>query len=353
MTPPTLLAPPDAPPVPPIESVESDDPALFDPTEEAPRALPVSARPTGFWVTIRRWFDSWDREEVPLSSRGKVDWLRILPFVALHGVVFLIPLVGWSWTAVGVAVGLYAVRMFAITAFYHRYFSHRTFKTSRAMQFVFALVGNSAVQRGPLWWAAHHREHHANSDGPLDAHSPIQRGFWWSHIGWITDRTNFATRLHRVRDLARFPELCFLDRFDVLVPVVGAALTYGAGELIAALFPGSGTSGMQLLVWAIVSTVVLFHATFTINSLSHLFGTRPYATKDHSRNNVWLALLTFGEGWHNNHHHYSASVRQGFRWYEIDLSWWGLVLLRSLGLVWDLRPVPARVLAQRRPRGRR
>lgn len=332
------------------ERDESDERDARGPEEAVTPPVQTRSRIVAALCVVRRWFDSWDGDPAVGHPPGRIDWLRILPFIALHGSVLLIPLVGWSPIAIVVAVLLYVVRMFAITAFYHRYFSHRTFKTSRPMQFVFALLGNSAVQRGPLWWAAHHREHHAYSDTSRDPHSAMLRGFWWSHCGWFLSRENFKTRLHRVRDLARFPELCFLDRFDVLVPLFGAGLAYGVGELLRVFVPSAGTNGVQLLVWSVVSTIVLFHATFTINSLSHMFGTRPFATGDQSRNNPWLALLTLGEGWHNNHHHYPATVRQGFRWYEYDVSWWGLLALRSVGLIWDLKPVPARVLAQRRPR---
>jgi len=242
--------------------------------------------------------------------------------------------------------------MFAITAFYHRYFSHRAFKTSRAAQLVFAVLGNSSVQRGPLWWAAHHREHHLNADTPADTHSPTLHGFWWSHVGWFLTRQNFRTRVERVRDLARYPELRFIDRFDVLVPLVGVGLVWLLGAALERWAPGLGTSGGQLVVWSLISTVVLFHATFTINSLAHVFGRRRYATADTSRNNFLLALLTLGEGWHNNHHYYQSSARQGFRWWELDLSWYGLLLLEKLGIVWDLRGVPERVLrAGRTTRG--
>jgi stearoyl-CoA desaturase (delta-9 desaturase) len=298
-----------------------------------------------------RWFDSWaghkKKEEHPTGPK-RVDWVRVLPFALLHLACFTVILVGWSWTAVAVAAGLYVVRMFSITAFYHRYFSHRSFKTSRPMQFVFAVMGNSAVQRGPLWWAAHHRHHHLHSDGEHDPHSPMRKGFLWAHIGWITDRSNFRTRLERVKDLARFPELRFLDRFDIVVPVLLFVALFTAGALLERFAPGLGTTGMQLVVWGLISTVVLGHATFTINSLSHLFGSRPFETADTSRNNPWLALLTLGEGWHNNHHRYQASARNGFQWWEIDLTYYGLVVLRTLGLVWELKPVPVRVLQQRR-----
>ena len=321
-------------------------------------------------LALVRWFDSWagDEEEFEASPRGahgaadappaarsvgaaarpSVDWLRLLPFLALHAACLAVPFVGVSPFAVGFALAAYGVRMFAITAFYHRYFSHRAFKTSRPMQFLFALLAGTAVQRGPLWWAAHHREHHRNADTEADPHSPARRGFWWSHVGWFTAREHFRTKLAAVRDLARYPELCFLDRFDVLVPLCAAAATFGVGEALARFAPGLGTDGLQLLLWGILSTVVLFHATFTINSLAHVIGERRFETRDTSRNNRWLALLTLGEGWHNNHHHYPASARQGFVRGEFDPAYWGLVLLRAAGLVWDLKPVPAAVLARRR-----
>jgi stearoyl-CoA desaturase (delta-9 desaturase) len=316
--------------------------------------LPRPSRARELGLAFVRWFDSWaGMEDHKVVKPRRVDLVRVVPFALLHLACLFVLLVGWSWTAVGVAVALYFVRMFAITAFYHRYFSHKSFKTSRFMQFVFAVVGNSAVQRGPLWWAAHHRHHHAFSDGEEDPHSPMRKGFFWAHIGWITDRGNFRTRIERVKDLARFPELRFLDRFDIVVPLLLFASLYGLGAAAAAWAPGLGTTGMQLVVWGLISTIVLGHATFTINSLAHLFGSRPYETTDTSRNNPFLALLTLGEGWHNNHHHYQASARQGFLWWEVDLSYYGLVCLKKLGLVWDLKPVPVRVLERRRPRGMR
>jgi stearoyl-CoA desaturase (delta-9 desaturase) len=297
---------------------------------------------------VRRWFDSWEGIEEPLPARNhRIDWLRIAPFAALHLVCVAVIWVGWSPFAVGMALALYVVRMFAITAFYHRYFSHRTFKTSRAMQFLFAVAGNSSVQRGPLWWAAHHREHHMNSDSEDDTHSPVRDGFWWSHVGWIAAKFNFSTRRERVRDLIKFPELVFLDRYDTLVPLLFFAAMFGLGSWLGHAAPELGTSGLQLLVWSVISTCVLFHATFTINSLSHMFGSRRFATPDQSRNNWFLALITLGEGWHNNHHHYQGSVRQGFKWWEYDFSYYALVVMSWFGLVWSLNPVPAAVKAKR------
>ena len=315
------------------------------PQDPATPSHPSAPSATGArW--LRQWFDSTAVAVPDGADADRVDWLRVLPFVLLHVGCLAVAWVGVSPIAVAVAALLYAVRMFAITGFYHRYFSHRAFRTSRPMQFVFALVGAASVQRGPLWWAAHHRHHHRHSDSPEDPHSP-RHGFWRSHMGWFLTKRAFATDLSRVPDLARFPELRWLDRYDVAVPAAMAAGLYGLGEVLERVAPGLHTTGPQLVVWGFfVSTVVLFHATVTINSLSHRFGSRPFATTDDSRNNLWLALLTFGEGWHNNHHFYASSARQGFRWWEIDLTWYGLRLLAALGLVRDLKPVPAWVLAK-------
>jgi stearoyl-CoA desaturase (Delta-9 desaturase) len=292
---------------------------------------------------VRRWVDTDTRAPAGDPAAERVDWLRVLPFIGLHLACIGVLWTGVSATALGVAAGSYALRMFALTAFYHRYFSHRTFRTTRGVQFLFALIGAACVQRGPIWWAAHHRNHHQHADTARDAHSPRVHGFWWSHMGWFLTPQGFRTDWKRVPDLARYPELRWLDRYDVVVPVVFATLLYLAGSLLARRAPSLHTSGAQLLLWGFfVSTVVLFHASVTINSLAHRFGTRRFATLDDSRNNFWLALLTFGEGWHNNHHHYPGSVRQGFRWWEVDLTYYALRLLEALHVVTALRPVPAR-----------
>jgi stearoyl-CoA desaturase (Delta-9 desaturase) len=290
--------------------------------------------------TFHRWVDSQAATRDEPDSEH-VDWLRVIPFVCMHVACIGVFWVGWSATALVVAAALYAVRMFAITAFYHRCFSHRAFRTSRAVQFVFALVGAAAAQRGPLWWAAHHRHHHAHADGESDVHSP-RRGFWWSHLGWFLTSGNFATRRERIPDLARFPELRFLDRYDALVPVLLAAGLYGLGELLERTAPELNTTGAQLLVWGFfISTVVLYHMTFTVNSLAHRFGTRRFATNDDSRNNWMIAIATLGEGWHNNHHAFPGSARQGLRWWEVDVTWYVLRLFAAVGIVWDVRPAPA------------
>lgn len=300
-----------------------------------PRALPSPI------ASVLRWFDS-SVQPADAGDPDRIDWLRVVPFIGLHLACLGVIWVGVSWFAVAVAAALYALRMFAITGFYHRYFSHKAFKTSRPMQFMFAVIGAMSVQRGPLWWAAHHRHHHRHSDQPGDLHSPVQHGFFRSHMGWFLTRRAFGTDTAAIGDLAKYPELRLIDRFDVLIPIALATALFLLGGWLETAAPGLGTSGPQLLIWGFfVSTVVLFHATVTINSLAHQIGSRRFETRDNSRNNWWLALLTFGEGWHNNHHHFPGSARQGFRWWEIDLTYYGLKLMTWLGLVWDLKPVPA------------
>jgi stearoyl-CoA desaturase (delta-9 desaturase) len=295
--------------------------------------------------TLRRWFDSSASAQADgTHERDGIDWMRVLPFVGMHIACLGVLWVGASGIAVLTAVALYFLRMFAITGFYHRYFSHRAFRTSRGAQFVFALLGASAVQRGPIWWAAHHRHHHAFSDREKDAHSPVQHGFLRSHMGWFLTREHFQPDLGRVRDLLRYPELRWLDRFDVVVPVALALLLFGFGALLESFAPALGTDAWQMLVWGFfISTVACYHGTYTINSLCHVWGRRRYATRDNSRNNMLLALITLGEGWHNNHHHYPAAARQGFFWWEIDVTYYPLRLLAATGLIWDLRPVPAAI----------
>jgi stearoyl-CoA desaturase (Delta-9 desaturase) len=301
-------------------------------------------------LAVIRWFDSWHGiEETARNLPLKVDWIRTIPFLMLHLVCFAPIWVGWSPFAIGFALFMFFTRMFAVTAFYHRYFSHRSFKTSRFMQFVFGVLGNTTIQRGPIWWASHHRWHHRVSDEPADPHSPVQYGLLWSHMGWFMSNTHFAPRLELVKDLVKYPELRFLDRFDSLVPLLSGIAAFGFGEILERFAPGLGTNGLQLLVWGIISSVALLHSAVTINSLAHYIGRKRYPTKDNSRNSFLLSLLTFGEGWHNNHHFYQASVRQGHHWWQIDMSWYILVAMSWFGLVWDLKPVPEHVLNTPRP----
>jgi stearoyl-CoA desaturase (delta-9 desaturase) len=242
-----------------------------------------------------------------------------------------IALLGWSWTGLLLAIGLYVPRMFFITGAYHRYFSHRSYKTSRWFQFVLAVGAESTAQKGVLWWAAHHRVHHKLSDQPGDLHSVRQAGFWWAHMGWILSRDLEDTDLSRVKDLARYPELRWLNRHWYAPVLAVAVLTFAIGDWFGLVW---GFFLCQALTW---------HGTFTINSLSHLWGGRRYATTDDSRNNPVLALITLGEGWHNNHHHYQVSARQGFYWWEFDITYYVLRALAAVGLIWDLHGVPAHV----------
>ncbi len=298
---------------------------------------------------IASWFDNHAAGELITNNKASnIAWGRIIPFIILHLACGLVLVVGYSDFAVAVATLLYLIRMFAITGFYHRYFSHRTFKTFRPIQFLFAFIGASAAQRGPLWWAAHHRHHHAKSDTAHDPHSPRHQGFLASHMGWFLRSHNFNTQIERIRDLIHYPELRFIDRFDIIAPLTLMTTLYALGAWLELAYPSLNTNGWQLLVWGFaISTVFLYHMTFTVNSLAHLWGKRRFNTSDDSRNNFFIALFTLGEGWHNNHHHFPGAARQGFYWWEIDFTYYLLKLMSWLGLVWDLKKVPAPVRNQR------
>lgn len=262
----------------------------------------------------------------------RINWLGSIPFFVMHalavGGVFVL---GWSWGGFGLAMGLYALRIFGVTGGYHRYFSHRSFKTGRVMQFLLAWLAQSSAQKGALWWAAHHRNHHKLSDQEGDLHSAKLDGFLWSHVGWILSQRHDDTDYDRIKDFAKYPELRWLNKYHLVPPTV-----LGVGLFLV--------GGWWALYWGLfVSTVMCWHGTFTINSLTHLWGSRRYKTTDDSRNNVWLAILTSGEGWHNNHHHYQRAVNQGWYWWEIDTTFYVLWAMSKLGLVWDLHMVPKRI----------
>jgi stearoyl-CoA desaturase (Delta-9 desaturase) len=266
------------------------------------------------------------------AAPEKIRWWPPQPFVLFHllpvGALFM----EFVWYYPLIALASYYFRMFWVTAGYHRYFSHRSFKTSRPFQFVLAFMAMTSMQKGILWWSAHHRDHHRFSDGPRDLHSPIRSGFWWSHLGWIMSPSYGATNLDRVRDLAGFPELRWLNRWYLVPPFV---------YMLALFLVG----GMPALMWGgIIATILLWQGSFTVNSLAHRFGSVRYATPDGSRNSFLLALLTCGEGWHNNHHHYQTSANQGWHWWQVDFSYYCLKVLSMVGVVWDLRTPPAHVL---------
>lgn len=275
-------------------------------------------------------------ETTPQSVLSKEDrrvsW-RSFPFFLIHALA--VGMVIWQgnkhvlW-GIALAVGLYYVRMFGVTGGYHRYFSHRTYKTSRWFQFVLALLATSSAQKGVIWWAAHHRHHHRKSDLTGDVHSAKIDGFWWSHVGWILSEKFEDTDELQVKDLLKFPELVWLQKWFLVPPFV-----LGFGLWLV--------GGWWALTWFFVSTTLLWHGTFTINSLTHMIGNRRYETTDNSRNHWLLALITMGEGWHNNHHFYMKSTRQGFFWWEIDMTYYVIRALQAVGLVWDVQEVPDHV----------
>ncbi|MEZ5323970.1 MAG: acyl-CoA desaturase [Verrucomicrobiales bacterium] len=300
---------------------------------------------------IRQWFDTdYMPDTERFNGEDRFDVRRATPYILLHIGCLAVFWTGWSWFAVAAAAFLYFIRMFAITAFYHRYFSHKAFRTSRAAQFVFAVMGNSSMQRGPLWWVATHRHHHAHSDLEGDKHSPVQDGFVWSHVGWLTSSNNFPTNYKSIPDLAKYRELVFLNRHDFVVPLIYLVSLWGLGALLEKYAPGLNTNGAQLFVWGgFISTAFLLQATLFINSLAHVFGKRRFKTTDDSRNSLPLAVVTLGEGWHNNHHRYAHSARQGFYWWELDISYYLLKCLSWMGIIWDLRGVPKHIYEEAAP----
>lgn len=256
------------------------------------------------------------------------SFVKCLPFLSIHLLCLLVFVTGIDLFSLFLCVSLYLIRMFGITGAYHRYFSHRAYKTSRGFQFILAWIGCSALQKGPLWWASHHRHHHRHSDTGMDVHSPYQPSLWWSHVGWVLSGEYEETDWNSIHDFSQYPELRWLNYFHWIPGILLGSLCLLVG----------GWSG--LVVGFLISTVALYHITFTINSLCHRFGRRRYATPDDSRNNAVLAVLTLGEGWHNNHHHYQSSANQGFFWWEVDFSYYALRALALLGLVWDIRKPP-------------
>lgn len=264
-----------------------------------------------------------------------------IPFILVHLACFAAIWTGVTWQAIAMCVALYWLRIFAIGAGYHRYFSHRAYATSRGFQFILAFLAQTTTQKSVLWWAAKHRHHHLFSDTVHDVHSPRQKGFFYSHVGWIFARRHDTTDLVKVADLARYPELMWLHRLEQVPAIILGTLCFLVG----------GWSG--LVVGFFWSTVLVYHATFCINSLAHVHGRKRYVTGDDSRNNWLLALFTMGEGWHNNHHAYQSSVRQGFKWWEVDPTYYILRVLAVVGVVWDLKSPPEQVLRNEQKLGSR
>jgi stearoyl-CoA desaturase (delta-9 desaturase) len=267
--------------------------------------------------------------ERPADER--VNLRSAIPFFFVWALALGVIWTGFTTTAVVLLFVTFFGRMFLITAGYHRYFSHKSYKLNRFWQFVMAFGGGMAVQKGVLWWAGHHRNHHRYSDTDRDIHSPL-KGFWWSHVGWIVCDKYNETLYDNIKDFAKYPELRWLNKYDWIPP-----WTLGIACFLIGGWPG-------LFVGFFLSNVLLWNGTFLVNSVAHVWGRRRYDTPDTSRNSFLIALITGGEGWHNNHHHYQASARQGFFWWEIDVTYYGLKVLSWIGIVKDLKQPPERVL---------
>ncbi len=278
-----------------------------------------------------------------------INVIKQWSFWAIHAACLLAFFTGVSWVAIAVCLGLYVIRMFGITGVYHRYFSHRTYTTSRWFQFVLAFLGCTSAQKGPIWWASHHRHHHRHSDTEEDVHSPIISGIYYAHVGWVLSSAFTETRMDQVKDLLKFPELVLLEKYNLLPPFLLAIATFFLGMFLEAYYPGLGTNAWQMLAWGFfISTVLLYHGTFCINSFCHIVGKQRFNTGEFSKNSLLMALITLGEGWHNNHHRYPGSERQGMYWWEIDISHYTIKVLSWMGLVWDVRTHPERIYEEAR-----
>jgi stearoyl-CoA desaturase (delta-9 desaturase) len=283
-------------------------------------------------------------EVLPLSARHLAF---VGPLVLLHLACGLVFVTGSSRVAVKVFVITCVAQLLGLTMGYHRLLAHRSFRTSRWFQFLLALLGTLAGQNGPLWWVGHHVHHHRYADREADIHSP-RAGIFWSHMGWLFSPRIIPTRQQLVTGLARLPEMRLLQQYSYVVPLLYAFLLYLLGVTWRRLDPAAGVSGMQLVVWGtVLSTVCVYHITLCVGSIAHLYGTRPFPTRDDSRNNVVLAFLMFGDGWHNNHHYCPSSARMGFRWWEFDPNYALLRLLQRIGIVWDLKVPPKGVVPRR------
>jgi stearoyl-CoA desaturase (Delta-9 desaturase) len=263
------------------------------------------------------------------TAEERVNWKASIPFLLVH-VLAVVGTIAFGITPRALVLFVILVwgRTFFITAGYHRYFAHRAYKTNRAFQLLLAVGGASTAQKGPLWWAGHHRNHHRYSDTEVDIHSPL-RGFWWSHVGWILCDKYNETPYDKIRDFAKYPEIRFVEKWNGLFPWV-----LGVASFLIAGWPG-------LFFSFFMGTVVLWHNTFLVNSLAHVMGRRRYVTDDTSRNSLLIAITTLGEGWHNNHHYYQAAARNGFFWWEIDVTYYVLKALSWVGIVKDLK-VPSK-----------
>lgn len=258
-----------------------------------------------------------------MSKPEKLNWTVALVMVFFHlGAIAALFLFDWQRLATAVFLYWLATGL-GISMGYHRLHTHRSYKVPLALEYFFALCGTLTLEGGPIFWVATHRIHHQNSDQPGDPHSP-RDGAWWAHAGWLllgeTKHNNTALMSKYAPDLAKHRFYVWLNSYHWL-PVIGlAAILFAFG-------------GFPMVLWGICLRVVVgLHATWLVNSATHMWGRRRFATRDDSRNNWWVALLTFGEGWHNNHHAHPTSARHGLTWYEFDISWIQIKLLKVLGI---------------------
>jgi stearoyl-CoA desaturase (Delta-9 desaturase) len=263
----------------------------------------------------------------------------IVVFWAVQLSALLVFAVPFTWGLVGLWAASHFIRAVGLTLAFHRYFAHRAFQMNRVTRFVWAFIGTAAMQKGPLWWAGHHVNHHRYADRDGDPHSPMVSGVYYAHVGWFLNDARHD-RLEQsnpvMRDFSKAPELVFLDRFHFVPPLLLALSLYFIG-------------GLPWLVWGFcLPTFTLAHATFAINTVNHMFGSRRFETRDESRNNVVTAIFAAGEGWHNNHHRYQRAARNGFYWWEVDLTWYVIRAMAAVGLAWNVQRVPVRIYREAR-----
>jgi stearoyl-CoA desaturase (delta-9 desaturase) len=265
--------------------------------------------------------------------------VQILIFWFVQASALLVFAVPFRWAYLGLWAASHFLRAVGLTLCFHRYLAHRAFKMNRGARFVWALVGTAAMQKGPLWWAGHHVNHHKYADRDGDPHSPMVSGVYHAHVGWFLDDTKYDSVESNnpvMRDFSKVPELALLDRFFYAPPILLALGLVLAG-------------GLPWLAWGFcLPTMTLSHATFCINSVNHMFGSRRFETVDESRNNVLTAFFAVGEGWHNNHHRYQRAARNGFYWWEFDPTWYIIRGMAALRIAWDLQSVPKRIYEEAR-----
>ena len=265
--------------------------------------------------------------------------IQIVVFWSIQVSALLVFVVPFRWPLIGLWAASHFVRAIGLTLIFHRYLAHRAFRMNRGARFVWTFIGTAAMQKGPLWWAGHHVNHHRYADREGDPHSPAISGFYYAHIGWFLNDTrhdHLPPTNPVIRDFSKDREIAWLERFYFFPPLLLAIALYLAG-------------GFPWVVWGFcLPTMTLAHATFAINTINHLSGSRRFETRDESRNNAFTAFFAAGEGWHNNHHRYQRAARNGFYWWEFDPTWYVIRAMAAVGLVWDIQAVPERIYAEAR-----